>query len=120
MTSVTMGRTESATHVWISRLEQLLLTYKEPHKKFYSFVQDVVRVFPVSFYRRFDTSQGAAGHTFQRQRATPPEIRNDNLTPFKTTHFRLFQCKRVCRRQFNLFPQCFLPFWRTLFHFHQI
>ena len=26
----------------------------------------------------------------------------------------------ACYEQFLLFPQCFLPFWRTFYHFHQI
>ena len=26
----------------------------------------------------------------------------------------------ACDQQFLLFQQCFLPVWRTLFHFHQI
>ena len=59
-------------------------------------------------------------YTLNVDRPSPEQALAFMCLQFKTFENTVGKGEIAPKEQFLLFPQCFLPFWRTPCHFHQI
>ena len=77
----------------------------------------------ISFFKtlsKWDSDLSLHGHSVKVSYPFPKQALVFTCWQYKSLENTEGKGEIAHNEQFLLFPQCFLPFWRTFFHFHQV